>query len=200
MDIAVKPLFLENEDWYYKDNGEGIYKLTELGESVSEVKESYVIFYKELESNRFTFKENHIELSKLDFEYSEDYDFFDKHLHGGVKENSQLFDFRDPKEKRKEFAKLRKKLLPEILKRDNNQCQLHFEGICDEESGWQVDHVIPLSTNVLNKKLRMKKAELGKKVVTETYGSNHIDNLVLACKKCNGHKKHNIYIDGVKTI
>jgi hypothetical protein len=35
------------------------------------------------------------------------------------------------------------------------------------------------------------KARPGKKVLTQAYGSNNPLNLVLACKRCNAHKKHN---------
>jgi 5-methylcytosine-specific restriction endonuclease McrA len=32
------------------------------------------------------------------------------------------------------------------------------------------------------------KTELGKKVPAQSFGSNHMDNLVLACEKCNREK------------
>lgn len=61
------------------------------------------------------------------------------------------------------------------------------------QSGITIDHIIPLSTNVLNKDLRrMKSEEKGKKVQSESYGSNHYDNLIIACKNCNNHKKHRL--------
>ncbi|MBK7431316.1 MAG: HNH endonuclease [Bacteroidetes bacterium] len=37
-----------------------------------------------------------------------------------------------------------------------------------------------------------KKPLKGKKVATQSFGSNHIDNLVIACANCNNHKKHRI--------
>jgi len=55
-----------------------------------------------------------------------------------------------------------------------------------------VDHYIPLSTNELNKKLRNLKAEPGKKVKSQSFGSNDLDNFTLACSRCNGFKKHKI--------
>lgn len=136
----------------------------------------------------------------LEFKYLEDYDFFNKILDGGIEKNFDLFDFRDPKVKRREFQRLRENLFELILERDEHKCQLGFEGICDEKSGWDIDHYIPLSTNILNKQLRHFKPENGKKVVPESYGSNHLSNLQLTCKRCNAHKKHNIYHKGKKAL
>lgn len=62
--------------------------------------------------------------------------------------------------------------------------------LCDIERGINVDHLIPLSSNKLNKELRQLKALKGKKVLTQSFGSNNLSNLVLACKKCNSYKKH----------
>tara|TARA_B100001146_G_scaffold217583_1_gene222315 strand:- start:632 stop:943 length:312 start_codon:yes stop_codon:yes gene_type:complete len=77
-----------------------------------------------------------------------------------------------------------------LARNDGLSCQLNL-GVCDEDSGFDVDHLIPLSSNVLNKALRELKARPGKKVLTQAYGSNNPLNLVLACKRCNAHKKHN---------
>ncbi|MBK6989183.1 MAG: hypothetical protein IPH33_13745 [Bacteroidetes bacterium] len=64
--------------------------------------------------------------------------------------------------------------------------------MCDISSGIVIDHLIPLSTNQLNKSLRKLAPVKGKKVATQSFGSNHIDNLVIACASCNNHKKHRI--------
>lgn len=64
--------------------------------------------------------------------------------------------------------------------------------VCDINSGFCVDHLIPLSSNKLNKELRKQLAEKGKKVKTQSFGSNLIDNLVIACNNCNNYKKHRI--------
>ena len=130
----------------------------------------------------------------IKFKYDSDYKYFNKEVFDNNIENyKHLFDFRDPAQKRTEFNKIRNKVLQELLVRDNNSCQIGFENICDKDSGWNVDHYIPLSTNVLNKSLRGQKGKNGKKVKAESYGSNHIDNLILTCANCNSHKKHNIY-------
>ncbi len=50
--------------------------------------------------------------------------------------------------------------------------------------------MIPLSSNILNKDIHKVKAEKGKKVVAQSFGSNYKDNLLIACEKCNNHKKH----------
>jgi len=59
-------------------------------------------------------------------------------------------------------------------------------------SSFAIDHIIPLSTNKLNKELRKVKPLPGRKVLTQSFGSNHINNLILACSKCNGYKKHRL--------
>jgi len=64
--------------------------------------------------------------------------------------------------------------------------------MCDINSGINVDHLIPLATNKLNKELRNLKAEPGRKVKSQSFGSNHIDNLIIACADCNNYKKHRI--------
>ncbi len=45
--MQIRPYFMENEDWYYFDEAEWCYKLTELGASIPDVKASYDEFYKE---------------------------------------------------------------------------------------------------------------------------------------------------------
>ena len=45
MNSMSKPYFMENEDWYYYDDEEGIYKLTK--KAPIEAIESYEEFYRE---------------------------------------------------------------------------------------------------------------------------------------------------------
>lgn len=42
-----KPYFMENQDWYYYDEEEGVLKLTK--NATKKAKESYLEFYSELE-------------------------------------------------------------------------------------------------------------------------------------------------------
>lgn len=53
MEVATIPYFLTNKEWYYKDEDEGIYKLTD--KAPPEAIKSYNEFYKELE-NRYYFE------------------------------------------------------------------------------------------------------------------------------------------------
>lgn len=46
--MQEKPLFMNNKEWYYFDDEEWCYKLTELGASIPDVKASYEDFYKEV--------------------------------------------------------------------------------------------------------------------------------------------------------
>jgi len=52
--------------------------------------------------------------------------------------------------------------------------------------------MIPLSSNVLNKKLRGTKPEKGKKTPTQSFGSNNFANFILACRRCNAYKMNKI--------
>lgn len=129
----------------------------------------------------------------MEFQHREDKNFF-KTLLGAERDEDfinflELFDFRPAIIKRKEFNNQRNKILAQLEERHGHICMLRYAN-CDLSSGMQVDHIIPLSTNKLNKELRELKAEKGKKVVTQSIGSNHINNLILACANCNGHKKH----------
>lgn len=98
------------------------------------------------------------------FDNPEDKDHFDYVLQdiGGVDTNSHLFDFRDPDLKHKEFNAIRDAVFAELQRRYGTGCQL----CCHEDCGGVgsvVYHLIPLSSNVLNKTLRGMKATADKK-------------------------------------
>lgn len=133
----------------------------------------------------------------MQFENPEDQDFFVYLLADGDieyfnREYSDLFDFRHPAIKRWEFDKVSKKVLRELIEKHKGECQLRIHPECNTESGLEPDHIIPLSSNVLNKDLRSMKSGVGTKVQSQSFGSNHPRNLTLACKKCNALKKHRI--------
>ncbi len=128
----------------------------------------------------------------MDFKYSEDEKYFaDMFCEGDVNKLrtkfKESFDFRSVTIKRREFNGKRKTLFPIISERANGTCQ-----ICKSAEGNELDHIIPLGSNYLNKKFRkMKPLRVGgklKKVPSESYGSNNIRNLQLACKPCNRKK------------
>ncbi len=125
------------------------------------------------------------------FEYPEDEEFFDDLFenHGGIKYNIHHFDFRSPKEKRNEFNKIRNNIFKELQEKHGDVCQLNTHPDC-KNTGAVVDHFIPLSSNKLNKQLRNQKAEFGKKVKTQSFGSNDSRNFVLSCRRCNAFKQN----------
>lgn len=136
----------------------------------------------------------------MQFQHPEDQEFFAHLLTDGdierlKKEYSVLFDFRHQGIKRWEFNKTRKKLLEELIKKYNGECQLKIHPECCNDNGFEPDHVIPISSNILNKELRNLKGGNGLKTITQDFGSNDIRNLTLACKKCNARKKNKI-LDG----
>ncbi len=132
------------------------------------------------------------------FEYVEDRKFFINLLADGdvqrfESEFSDYFDFRHPAIKRWEFNKTRKNVLAELIERYGKQCQLRIHADCSKVQIWEPDHIIPLSSAELSRKLRhMKNNADGSKPVSVSYGSNHPKNLILACKRCNAFKKHRI--------
>lgn len=133
----------------------------------------------------------------MQFEYPEDQEFFAHLLADGSiefleKEYKDLFDFRHPAIKRWEFDKVRKKILQKLIEKYKGECQLHLHPQCDVSSGLEPDHIIPLSSNVLNKELRSQKRTSNAKVLSQSFGSNHTRNLTLSCKKCNAFKKNKI--------
>ena len=128
------------------------------------------------------------------FEFVEDKKFFVDIFCSGDEEEfdryySKFFDFRNPQIKRKE---LNVHKIKTILLEKHISCQLKLSPTCSGVQYLQVEHLIPISTNKLNKKLRNIKASPGKKVLTQSFGSNHLSNLVLACEKCNSLKKHRL--------
>lgn len=136
------------------------------------------------------------------FEYPEDREFFAHLLADGDVERldsefSVLFDFRHPAIKRWEFDKVRKNVLVELARMYNGQCQLNIHPQCSQSGVIEPDHIIPLSSNILNKELRGMSGKFGSKAPSQSFGSNHPRNLTLACKTCNMHKKHRILDGGV---
>lgn len=135
----------------------------------------------------------------INFEYPEDGEYFANLLANGdveklYKDFSDLFDFEHPAIKREKFNKIRKKVLEELIEKYGNKCQLKIHPDCSEELVFEPDHIIPLSSNELNKKLRNMTRFSSEKVERQSFGSNNIKNLTLACKRCNSFKKHKFII------
>jgi 5-methylcytosine-specific restriction endonuclease McrA len=133
----------------------------------------------------------------MQFENPEDQDFFvhllaDGDLEYFNREYSDLFDFQHPAIKRWEFDKTSKKVLRELIEKHKGECQLRIHPECTNNGILEPDHIIPLSSNVLNKELRKMTGTVGAKVEPQSFGSNHPRNLTLACKRCNAFKKHRI--------
>ena len=129
----------------------------------------------------------------VSFENPEDQEFFKALLcepGDQLAAYEHLFDLRPLKTKRAEFNGRMKALKAAMIERFGEVCQLRLVPECDAAGGLAVDHVIPLSSNKLNKELRHLAADEGRKVVSQNFGSNDHRNLVLACKRCNGYKKH----------
>lgn len=139
--------------------------------------------------------------SKTNFEYIEDELFFSNLLDSNNLLNSPfkvLFDFREPLIKRKEFNKNRNELYTLLINSFEERCGLNLD-CCDNSSGFVVDHIIPLSSNILNKTLRKIIPQKGRKTPSQSFGSNHIMNLTLSCNSCNNFKKHK-FLDRNKMI
>ncbi len=131
----------------------------------------------------------------LFFRYKKDKQYFaDLFADGSIgmlqKKYGLRFDFRNPTIKRREYNADKQELFPLIFKRAKGICQ-----ICKSVRGIEIDHIVPLASNQLNKKFRkMCPTKIGgklKKVPSESYGSNNPKNLQLACKSCNRKKWHN---------
>lgn len=137
---------------------------------------------------------NEEERELMEFEYPEDKKFFASMFCDGdlKKFNEQFmpqFDFRDAVAKRNVFNRQKKEIMMEILKSKQKQCELRLVSECSNEK-IVLDHIIPLSSNELNKHLRHMTVADGKKVPSQSFGSNHLSNFLLACEACNNHKKH----------
>lgn len=133
----------------------------------------------------------------MDFDYPEDRAFFASLLCGGdeaelVSKYGHCFDFRDPLIKRAEFNRLKDAIKTHLIERYGQQCMLAYPAICTSGDVLVLDHFIPLSSNELNKTLRHLPSSKGKKVQTQSFGSNHPDNFVLACPRCNAYKKNRL--------
>ncbi|HWO07346.1 MAG TPA: HNH endonuclease signature motif containing protein [Candidatus Paceibacterota bacterium] len=130
----------------------------------------------------------------MQFEYPEDREFFANLLTDGDQKKlskfKDYFDFRSPKVKREEYNLMRDALFQKIIKRDGYVCRLTISPRCLRDRELQIDHVIPLSTNIINKTTRRMKALPGKKVAAQSFGSNYLGNLIFACRECNREKWH----------
>lgn len=133
----------------------------------------------------------------LPFEYEADRQFFKQLLCKDGEElalYADLFDFRPAHLKRREFGRLRAQRLRDLQRVLGSVCLLYFAPDCSVRSGLTVDHLIPLSSNVLNKGLRGVRTSRTadgalRKVPSQTLGSNNPRNLILACCNCNSFKK-----------
>src|SRR3989338_9763554 len=133
----------------------------------------------------------------MNFDFPEDKNYFFKVLMASSKgfiKYKDLFDFRNPLIKRREFNSIQKKIFHDLVKKYGLNCQLKLHQDCSKMKKFNVDHVIPLATNELNKKIRKMRSKDGKKVPAQSFGSNNPKNLILACSRCNAYKKHRIMI------
>ncbi len=130
----------------------------------------------------------HGQIDHIDYEYPEDEQFFIALL-GKDELNPDIFDFRDSKLKRREFEKVREHLKGQMLAAGRTTCELRLLYTCIDND-LVLDHIIPLSSNELNKRIRKLPPPRGKKIKRQSFGSNHPSNLLVACAKCNGYKKH----------
>lgn len=130
----------------------------------------------------------------IEFQYPEDREFFAQLLCNGnvgkLSKFKDFFDFRSSKVKREEYNLMRDALFQKIIKRDGYVCRLAISPKCLHDRELQIDHVIPLSTNIINKHTRRVKALPGKKVEAQSLGSNYLGNLIFACRECNREKWH----------
>jgi 5-methylcytosine-specific restriction endonuclease McrA len=131
----------------------------------------------------------------INFEHPEDREYFANLLANGDvgkldRDFSDLFDFEHPAIKREKFNKIKKKVFKELIEKYGNECQLKIHPDCSKVEKFEVDHIIPLSSNELNKKLRGMTRFSSEKVERQSFGSNNMRNMVLACKRCNAFKKH----------
>lgn len=134
--------------------------------------------------------------SDLRFEYPDDARYFAARLcrlGETIDEYYFHFDFRAKPEKRREFDRAKRRLIGAYEGEYGRVCQLQIatEG-CSFERGLVLDHLIPLESNELNKRIRGMAHEVGRKVPQQSLGSNDPRNLVLACARCNSRKLNSI--------
>lgn len=135
----------------------------------------------------------------INFQYPEDREYFANLLANGDveildRDFSEFFDFEHLAMKRWRFNKIRKKVLKELIEKYGNECQLKIHPDCSKVKKFEPDHIIPLGSNELNKKLRKMIRVSSEKVEPQSFGSNNMKNLTLACKRCNAFKKHRFII------
>lgn len=141
-------------------------------------------------------------MRSMEFQYPEDREYFAHLLTDGDEarlesEYATVFDFDHPAIKREAFAKIRRKALTELTAKYGGVCQLRIHPDCSRSGAFEPDHIIPLASNELNKKLRhMRSDNREHKVKRQSFGSNDIRNLTLACHECNNRKRYHI-LDGV---
>lgn len=98
----------------------------------------------------------------MDFDYPEDREFFSELLCNNDERRFasylKLFDFRDLNIKRREFNRIKNEILQRLIQIYGTKCILHYDDQCLENDknelhieDLQVDHIIPLSSNKLNK-------------------------------------------------
>jgi len=129
----------------------------------------------------------------MKFQFEEDRMFFERLLctDGESLENfSSMFDFRPLAVKKEEYNDRKDDLLKQMIEQGKKECFLSFHHVCNPNSGITLDHFIPLSTQELNKELRKMKPSGYKLVPSQSFGSNHVDNLILVCNECFHHRKH----------
>jgi hypothetical protein len=109
-----------------------------------------------------------------------------------------FFDLRPFTDKRREFNLKRAAAFEELMQRYGRRCQLQFAADCQPDLPSAVDHIIPLASARLNKEIKGAPKMLnGKKAPNESFGSNAIENLCLACQPCNS-LKHTKFLERVR--
>ena len=101
-------------------------------------------------------KRNAGEFMKLEFQNSKYRAFFEQLLCEAGEDldlYADLFDLGPVAPKRSAFGRIRNARLRALIGRFGRFCMLRFAPDCDVASGLCVDHLIPLSSNKLNKDL-----------------------------------------------
>ena len=124
----------------------------------------------------------------MNFNFGEDEEFFRELLCDEGEDLSRydcLFDARPKDLKLREYRQIRAKAKKHLEKIYGKVCQLRLSPECEGASeSLEVDHLIPLQTNLRNKARGVAPLP-GHKVAGVSYGSNHLCNLSLACRHCN---------------